>query len=427
MKKHLIFSILFTTLGMAQQRYLDSMFAVQQTDADRIYASALQLRSPYAGESATQSVSLKMHIFQPVGDAALQRPMLLCFHGGAFVSGTKEHDDMMTFCRLFAAKGYVTATAQYRLGMNGLSAISGTRSVYRALQDCRALIRYVKHNAAALKIDTSKVFVLGSSAGGFIGLQAAYMNKASEKPSAANAVTNFPPTLDDGPDLGSLDAVEPQYAYDGMPDAVIALWGGVKDTVLIEASDGTPVLLVHGTSDAIVPFEVGPPFNLSSLPPTYGSSPIHRRLTNLGIPHSTYFVPGAGHEFYGVSNGMWNPAPNVYWDTVCVKVTQFLFPRVTSVAVEGFSSVPDKFELLQNYPNPFNPLTNVEFRLKVNSKVKLAIFDLLGREVAVLVNGEKEAGTYSVQWDASRFASGLYFCRFTADNFESTKRIVLLS
>ena len=94
--------------------------------------------------------------------------------------------------------------------------------------------------------------------------------------------------------------------------------------MLFRSDNGRPVMLVHGTADNIVPFNVGSPFSLPVFPPTYGSNPINIRMSNLGLEKETYFVPGQGHEFYGVSNGNWNPAPNAYWDTVVTKSTYFL-------------------------------------------------------------------------------------------------------
>lgn len=87
---------------------------------------------------------------------------------------------------------------------------------------------------------------------------------------------------------------------------------------------------------------------------------------------------------------------------------------------------PKNFALLQNYPNPFNPTTTIEFSIPKSSIVNLKIFDLLGREVAVLVNEQKPPGTYTVQFDGSRLASGVYFYRLQAENFVQTKKFVLL-
>jgi hypothetical protein len=96
--------------------------------------------------------------------------------------------------------------------------------------------------------------------------------------------------------------------------------------------------------------------------------------------------------------------------------------------------VPTRFALEQNYPNPFNPTTNIEFRIaKVSATggsasggelVTLKIFDVLGREVATLVNEERRAGIYRVTWDASRLPSGVYFYRIRAGDYVETKKMV---
>jgi sialate O-acetylesterase len=83
----------------------------------------------------------------------------------------------------------------------------------------------------------------------------------------------------------------------------------------------------------------------------------------------------------------------------------------TSVGVETGTPLPATFALEQNYPNPFNPATAVKYQLPVASTVKLVVYDVLGREVKVLVNEKKAAGRYEVQFDGSGIASGVYFCR----------------
>jgi hypothetical protein len=85
---------------------------------------------------------------------------------------------------------------------------------------------------------------------------------------------------------------------------------------------------------------------------------------------------------------------------------------VTNVANTS-SMLPRQFALDQNYPNPFNPTTAIGYRLLAISDVKLSVFDLLGREVALLVQEQKEAGYYSVQWNASALPSGIYLYRLS--------------
>ncbi len=88
--------------------------------------------------------------------------------------------------------------------------------------------------------------------------------------------------------------------------------------------------------------------------------------------------------------------------------------------------IPSKTELYQNYPNPFNPTTQFGMRIAEFGVVKVAIFDLLGREVAVLVNEEKAPGFYTVTWDATGLASGVYHCELNSGTSRDMKRVAFL-
>jgi hypothetical protein len=90
------------------------------------------------------------------------------------------------------------------------------------------------------------------------------------------------------------------------------------------------------------------------------------------------------------------------------------------------SPAPQEFLLDQNYPNPFNSTTVLSYKLKVKSFTTLTVMDLLGREVAILVNEEKPAGSYSVWWNATNFPSGVYFYGLTTEGFSETKKLSLI-
>lgn len=92
----------------------------------------------------------------------------------------------------------------------------------------------------------------------------------------------------------------------------------------------------------------------------------------------------------------------------------------------GANTVPTKFALSQNYPNPFNPTTSISYSIPQNSFVSLKVFDVLGQEVATLVNEEKSVGNYDVSFDASGIPSGMYFYRLQAGSFIDTKKMVLM-
>ncbi|NIV14364.1 MAG: T9SS type A sorting domain-containing protein [Aliifodinibius sp.] len=100
-------------------------------------------------------------------------------------------------------------------------------------------------------------------------------------------------------------------------------------------------------------------------------------------------------------------------------------PQITSVRLSQ-TDAPTDFRLEQNYPNPFNATTTISFALPVLTHVKLSIFDLLGREVVVLVNEKLNAGTYHVNWQAPEFSTSVYFYRLETEHTAQTKRLILL-
>jgi Secretion system C-terminal sorting domain/Glucose / Sorbosone dehydrogenase len=99
-----------------------------------------------------------------------------------------------------------------------------------------------------------------------------------------------------------------------------------------------------------------------------------------------------------------------------------------SPPVEGIASQnePLNFELLQNYPNPFNPATSISFTLAANDLVNIKVFDMTGREIAVILNENKIAGSYSVEWNAGNHPSGVYFYRMTTTEGSVEKKMVLV-
>ncbi len=94
--------------------------------------------------------------------------------------------------------------------------------------------------------------------------------------------------------------------------------------------------------------------------------------------------------------------------------------------IENTNSLPKEYALLQNYPNPFNPTTLIKYDLPKAGLVTLKVYDLLGREVATLINRNQAAGKYSVQFNASKLASGVYIYRIESNNFSAVKKLMLL-
>jgi len=337
--------ILFTYLSFGQLRYTETIFdkcdtlkdvEFAQTDWLNNMVSLLAEYNVHSGENKSETRPLFMDIYTPKNDTVSKRPAILFGFSGGFLKGSRHNEDMIAFCDSFARRGYVTANYDYRIGMGAdvstffgipiavsVSEKNGARTVYRAVQDSRAAIRYLKSRADELGIDTTKIYMIGSSAGGFVALHNLYMDKPSEIPEFALQA----------PSLGNLDTVGVQ-GFDGRANAIVSMWGALQTPDLIE-NEQRPALLIHGEDDDVVYFKKGMPLKTLipdyneinfQVPETYGGYCIDTALTNRNIPHSTYFVPNKKHEFYGVRTGNFGEdGPNQYWDTVQWKISDFLF------------------------------------------------------------------------------------------------------
>lgn len=111
-----------------------------------------------------------------------------------------------------------------------------------------------------------------------------------------------------------------------------------------------------------------------------------------------------------------------------ISQNQFVLYLVrNAIGIQVISSlIPNEFRLNQNYPNPFNPTTKIRFALAKNTFVKLVVYDLLGREVAALVNEQLNAGIYQTDWNAGRFASGVYYYRLVTEEYTEIRKMVLI-
>jgi hypothetical protein len=156
----------------------------------------------------------------------------------------------------------------------------------------------------------------------------------------------------------------------------------------------------------------------------------------IGTDVGTYYTTNSGASWSSMGRGL----PNVVIDDMQIHagtriVRAFTHGRSTwdlhldellATDVPPQTQSPVTFQLDQNYPNPFNPTTVVRYQVSVVSDVRLSIFDLLGREVATVVNEVKQPGTYTVPWDASGMASGVYFYRLTTPGFTQMRRMLLV-
>ncbi|MBR6943809.1 MAG: alpha/beta hydrolase [Fibrobacter sp.] len=363
-----------TAANADNERYRDRMFDVVKT-TDVVYATdvphlsklqdILSLASAlgysidltlFANETDIQTVNLTMDIFTPDDGGAKNRAAVIVAHGGAFIAGAKDDDQKsIAYCDSLAARGFVTASIQYRLGVTATGKVSPdfsaypnitlsgdltvserdyARAVYRGVQDINAAVRYIRKNADDLGVDPERIYVLGNSAGAIMAIENIYANSETDFP-------NYVFENENAYDIGGLN----QYGEQGVDfhaNGAVALWGATHNPKIL-GYNKTPVFLAHGSADDIVLFKTGKPvqdansmipseyrsmlagvnFTLNA-PVLYGSYVIDSALTaNNGSKKKpeTYFVEGAKHEFYN---------KDAYTATTQTKVFDFLSNLATS-------------------------------------------------------------------------------------------------
>ena len=342
-KYYVIYNILFSLIN-SETRYIDEIFDEVTITENIIYGNAPDLPFIFLFESNTSNIDLKMDIYEPSFDSLPNRPAILFIHSGSFITGNKNLDDMVSLATSAAKRGYVGITINYRLGMNVLSSYSAERAVYRGVQDLSAAIRYIRQNDTQFRINSSKIFAWGSSAGSFIALHLLYMDE-NERPEST-----FGGLFD--PDLGCINCQGNNYIQNEKPNAIISCWGAIGDLSWIDQYENNPIIMFHGTDDLIVPHNQGYPFSaLITLPIVYGSAFISNKLNELNINHTYILEQNQGHEYYGTVSGNWINSPNDYFYDIQNMAYNFLYDEIQTYQVadinfDGLININDLIEII---------------------------------------------------------------------------------
>ena len=236
---------------------------------------------------------LSLDFYEPTGDTLSNRPLLVYAFGGGFLIGVRGQPPIPAYCTYFAQCGYAVASIDYRIGFNPLDQSSAERAVYRGAQDLRAAVRFLCQRYSQYRIDTTAIFLTGSSAGCFSGLHSCFMEQA-DCPTSVHGST-FEPS-----DLGCFDCSGNTDNNQRMPKirGIVNHWGAILDTIFMRttAKDNVPVISFQGDGDNVVPYVSGHPFSYPVFPVVYGALPIHRRLDNIGIKNELHTFVGFGHE-----------------------------------------------------------------------------------------------------------------------------------
>ncbi len=294
------------------QRYYDQIFEVDLVK-DVKFGEAAQstlLKSDKVQE-------LFMDVYQPDGDTENDRPLIIWAFGGGFVFGSKTSPDIVRLSQSFAERGYVCAAIDYRLSTDLLvnnDSSNVYEAVLKAMHDMRASIRFFNQDAATVdlyRIDTSKIFIGGVSAGAITALHIAHLDELNEIPEEMADIFN---------ETGGFSGNSGNGGYAENIAGVISLCGALLDTDYIDPEITTPIVSMHGTDDNVVPYGSGTISILGIDLEVDGSSAIHPKLDEYAINNAFYTYDGAGHTPFVLNQE--------YMDTTILFVRDFLFDLV---------------------------------------------------------------------------------------------------
>jgi len=268
----LFFGLLAGTLAGAQKRFQSEIFTTIDSVTNIPYGQAVNLKG------VEEKLFLDI-ILPPKTDTLKYRPLLIFIHGGGFRSNSKNGAYSSMVCNSFAKRGYVTATIDYRLGVGKENTNNDyMEALYRAQQDGKAAVRFFRRYAEKYGIDTSQIFITGSSAGSKTCMALAYMDEK-----------DVPPGINIQK-WGSLDGASGNPGYSSSVHGVINAWGAMPDYRWINKGD-VPLFTTSGTADKTVPFDSAYDYHGFK----YGAYILFQRCLEQGVATGWRPFVNAGH------------------------------------------------------------------------------------------------------------------------------------
>lgn len=345
-------------------------------------------------------------------DITQKSPLIIFIHGGGWHSG--DTDNALAWCDTLLANKFVVAAVDYRFSQD---------SIFPAqIYDCKAAVRWLKANADLYSIDTSKIGVIGVSAGAHL---ASLIGLSSNVPlledlsqgnsnfkSTVNAVVDFygPSNLLEMSDYSGSDCPSPRN-YDQEGSVVTQLLGCIAadcpETALFASPisyidrDDPPFLIYHGTSDCVVP-------NNQSIK-------LYSKLLENNVDAHLNIIGGAAHGdsiFYNSSSKL--------------EVLNFFTEKLYSTCQTCDSTTSETLTEIKAFPNPFNSFTTIEYYLTSDGIVNLTVFNVLGERIKNFLNEVQTNGKHFYVLDLTTYPSGIYFLTINTDQGSVSKKIILI-
>jgi hypothetical protein len=273
------FFLLVNFSASAQTRYCEEVFS-QVDSTDNIVYSTNRIFWPFTTGLPPQG-ELTMTFYEPIGDTATARPLMIILHGGNFlpqpynqsVMGSRYDSSIVELCRRYAKRGFVAAAISYRQGWNAISSDQDARTstllkaVYRAVQDVKGAVRFFKKDAATtnqFRVDPNNIGLMGLGSSGFISMAYATLNKYEEitlpKFLDGNTAEPYIDTLQ----MGNYEGFggDPNYnmpnwpGYDSNISLAINAGGALGDSTWLEAGE-VPMICFHVPGDPYAPYTEG--------------------------------------------------------------------------------------------------------------------------------------------------------------------------
>lgn len=262
------------------------------------------------------SEPLKFDIYQPQGDTASLRAVLVMMHGGAYWVGKKNHAECTLIGQDLGRMGYVVISPDYRRENTPLALLSEElmiKAVGRGTQDAKAMVRFLYKSAKEgnpYRIDTNKIFLGGASAGAFNALHACYLEDSD------SIQAQWRQWLQD---IGGLEGTTGNEGYSTRVAGIISISGALGD-IRWMYNNTTPLTIIHNTRDPQIPYYYGQPYGIVLLPFLYGGGYIHPVADSLGIYNTFYSIPTEDHTAYEENGQRKQP----YYDSTVYYMAHFM-------------------------------------------------------------------------------------------------------